>query len=45
MSEKQYYVYILSNNNHTVFYTGVTSNLLKRKYEHTNELVEGFTKT
>ena len=45
MSEKQYYVYILSNNNHTVFYTGVTSNLLKRMYEHTNELVEGFTKT
>lgn len=45
MSEKQYYVYILSNNNHTVFYTGVTSNLIKRMYEHTNELVEGFTKT
>lgn len=45
MSEKQYYVYILSNNNLTVFYTGVTSNLLKRMYEHTNELVEGFTKT
>ena len=45
MSEKQYYVYILSNNNHTVFYTGVTSNLLKRMYEHRNELVEGFTKT
>lgn len=45
MTEKQYYVYILSNTNHTVFYTGVTSNLIKRMYEHTNELVEGFTKT
>ena len=44
MTEKQYYVYILSNSSHTVFYTGVTSNLIKRMYEHTNELVDGFTK-
>ena len=44
MQEKQYYVYILSNFKHTVFYTGVTSDLIKRMYEHTNELVDGFTK-
>ena len=44
MQEKQYYVYILSNSNRTVFYTGVTSDLIKRMYEHTNELVDGFTK-
>ena len=44
MQEKQYYVYILSNFNNTVFYTGVTSDLIKRMYEHTNELVDGFTK-
>lgn len=44
MGEQQYYVYILTNKSHTVFYTGVTSNLIKRIYEHTNELVDGFTK-
>ena len=43
--EKFGYVYILANAKHTVFYTGVTSNLIKRMYEHSNELVDGFTKT
>ena len=41
---KYSYVYILSNYNHTTFYTGVTSNLEKRIYEHINKLVDGFTK-
>ena len=44
MKQRQYYVYILSNKNHTVFYTGVTSDLIKRIYEHSHELVDGFTK-
>ena len=44
MKQCQYYVYILSNKNHTVFYTGVTSDLIKRIYEHSHELVDGFTK-
>jgi len=39
---KQYYVYILSNKNNTL-YIGVTSNLVKRIYEHRNDLVAGFT--
>ena len=30
----QYYVYILTNKHHTVLYTGVTSDLMRRIYEH-----------
>lgn len=43
MIEKQGYVYILTNTNNTVLYTGVTSNLVKRIYEHKNKEVPGFT--
>ena len=39
-----YYVYILTNKNHTVLYTGVTGNIERRMYEHKNKLIEGFTK-
>jgi putative endonuclease len=40
----QYFVYILTNINNNVLYTGVTGNLLKRVYEHKEKFVEGFTK-
>ena len=42
--EKQYYIYIITNKNNTVLYTGVTNDIVKRIYEHKNKLVEGFTK-
>ena len=38
-----YYVYILTNKNNTVLYTGMTNNLERRIYEHKNKLVEWFT--
>ena len=41
---KSGYIYILTNKNNTVLYTGVTSNLAKRIYEHKNHLVDGFSK-
>ena len=43
MNGKQFYVYILTNERHTVLYTGVTSNLGKRVYEHKQKVVRGFT--
>lgn len=33
-----FYVYILTNKNRTVLYTGVTNNLKRRLYEHENKL-------
>lgn len=41
--EKQSYVYLLTNKINTVIYTGVTSDLKKRVWQHKNHLVEGFT--
>jgi putative endonuclease len=42
--DKQYYIYIMTNKLDCVFYTGVTSDLEKRVYEHKLKLIEGFTK-
>jgi len=43
MDEKNYYIYILTNFQNNIFYVGVTSDLIKRVFQHKNKLVKGFT--
>lgn len=38
------YVYILFSKKNGTLYVGVTTDLVKRVYEHKNKFVEGFTK-
>ena len=38
------YIYIMTNEYNTSFYVGVTSDLVKRIFEHKNKFVDGFTK-
>jgi len=41
---KEYCLYILTNKNHSVLYTGVTGNLLERIRQHRLKAIDGFTK-
>lgn len=42
--ERKPAVYLLSNKNNTVIYTGVTSDLIKRIWHHRQKTIDGFTK-
>jgi putative endonuclease len=44
MYYKYYYVYILTNQRHTVIYTGVTNDIARRAWEHREKPLKGFTK-
>ena len=41
---KQAFIYILTNKDNNVLYIGVTTDLVKRIWEHKNKVVKGFSK-
>lgn len=44
MREHLYYVYILASRRNGTLYVGVSNDIVRRTWEHKNDLVEGFTK-
>ena len=44
MVEKRSYIYIMTNAHNTVLYTGVTTNLKRRVWQHKEKLADSFTK-
>jgi putative endonuclease len=41
---KQYYTYLLASRRNGTLYIGVTDDLVKRVWQHKNNIIEGFTK-
>ena len=42
-NNKQYYVYLICNKNNTTIYTGITSDIKRRIWEHKNKTTKGFS--
>ena len=42
-NDRYYYVYILASKRNGTLYVGFTTNLIKRIWEHKNNIVKGFT--
>ena len=41
---KQFYVYMLASKPNGTLYTGVTSNLIQRVWQHKHDVIQGFTR-
>ena len=44
MDQEKYYVYIITNKHHTVFYTGRTDDIKRRRDQHEGKWKQAFTK-
>jgi len=44
MTQRSYYVYIITNKGNAVFYIGVTNDIVRRMYEHKHGQIAGFSK-
>lgn len=42
--EKKYYIYILASKRNGTLYVGVTSDIIKRVWQHKEKMIDGFTK-
>lgn len=43
MLDRSYYVYILASHRHGTLYVGVTTDLVRRVFEHKSDVTDGFT--